>query len=52
MFRTHSVSGIEVTPAGPTPGSNIDISMQQFQFTVGYTYQFDAPAPAKGLIVK
>ncbi|HVZ54712.1 MAG TPA: outer membrane protein transport protein [Pseudolabrys sp.] len=48
----HSVSGVEVTPLGPTPGSNIDISMHQFQFTVGYTYQFDTPAPAKGLIVK
>ena len=37
------VSGPEVTPLGPTPGSNIDISMSQLQVTLGYTYHFDAP---------
>jgi long-chain fatty acid transport protein len=38
------VSGPEVTPYGPTPGSNINISMSQLQVTLGYTYHFDAPA--------
>lgn len=32
-----SVSGPEVTPGGPTPGSNIDISMYQLAFTLGWT---------------
>lgn len=42
----HTVSGTEVTPFGPVPGSNIDISMDQFQLTLGWTYQFGAaPAP-------
>jgi long-chain fatty acid transport protein len=36
------VSGPEVTPYGPTPGSNINISMSQLEVTVGYTYHFDA----------
>ena len=40
-----TVSGAEVTPYGATPGSNIRISMSQFEGTVGYTYRFDAPAP-------
>jgi long-chain fatty acid transport protein len=37
------VSGPEVTPYGPTPGSNIDISMSQLQVTLGYTYRFATP---------
>jgi len=49
---SHSVSGPEVTPGGPTPGSNIDISMHQYQFTLGYTYQFDTAPASKGLITK
>jgi long-chain fatty acid transport protein len=40
---THRISGPEVTPLGPTPGSNIEIAMHQFQFTVGWTYTFDTP---------
>lgn len=43
---SHSVSGIELTGAGPTAGSNIELSMHQYQFTLGYTYNFD-PAPAR-----
>jgi long-chain fatty acid transport protein len=46
---SHSVSGPEVCCAPPfatTPG-NIQLSMHQVQFTLGYTYTFDtAPAPA------
>jgi len=34
------------------PGSTIDISMHQYQFTVGWTYQFDAAPAPKGLITK
>jgi len=48
----HSVSGLETTPAGPTPGSNIQISMNQYQVTFGWTYQFDTAPPPKGLIYK
>lgn len=47
----HSVSGPEFTPFGATPGSNITLSMHQYQFTLGWTYQFDAPRPA-ALITK
>jgi long-chain fatty acid transport protein len=47
----HSVSGTEITPLGPVPGSNIDISMDQFQFTLGWTYQFDAPAPTPAVLI-
>lgn len=36
----HSVSGIEVTPFGPNPGRTIDLSMHQFDLTVGYAYHF------------
>ncbi len=50
---SHSVSGPEVTPFGVTPGSNIDLSMHQYQFTAGLTYLFDtAPAPKSALIHK
>ncbi len=37
---TNSVSGIEVTPAGPNPGRSIQLSMHQWDFTVGYRYDF------------
>lgn len=47
---THSVSGPErLGPPFPvpTPGSNIDISMHQYQATLSWTYQFGtAPTPA------
>ncbi len=46
---THSVSGPETLGPPftvPTPGSNIDVKMHQYQFTLGWTYQFDdTPAP-------
>lgn len=42
----HSVSGPEVTPFGPTPGSVIKLAMHQFQFSLGWTYQFAPPAAA------
>ena len=50
----HSVSGPELLPAGfpPVPPGNIEISMHQYQFTLGYTYKFDAPAPKTALIHK
>lgn len=32
-----SVSGIEVTPMGPNPGRTIEIEMNQWEFTVGWT---------------
>jgi long-chain fatty acid transport protein len=49
----HSVSGPEVTPFGATPGSDVRLAMHQFQFTLGYTYNFDtAPAPKTPLIHK
>ena len=38
----HSVSGLEVVGAAPTPGSNIELSMHQYQLTLGWTYQFDS----------
>jgi long-chain fatty acid transport protein len=51
---THSVSGPEclifaaAAVCTPTAGSNIQLDMHQYQFTVGYTYKFDtAPVPAK-----
>jgi long-chain fatty acid transport protein len=48
---SHSVSGPEKTGAPPftsTAGSNIELSMHQYQFTLGYTYEFgEAPPPAK-----
>lgn len=47
---SHSVSGPErLGPpfAVPTPGSNIDISMHQYQAALSWTYQFGtAPTPA------
>jgi len=50
---THSVSGPEclifaaATPCVPTAGSNIQLSMHQYQFTLGYTYNFAPPEPVK-----
>jgi long-chain fatty acid transport protein len=53
---SHSVSGSETLGppfAVPTPGSNIELEMHQFQFTLGYTYKFaEAPAPKSSLIHK
>lgn len=45
----HSVSGPEVLPGfGPVPGSNIKLSMSQFEASIGWTYKFDsAPVVAK-----
>ena len=37
-----SVSGQEVTPSGPTPGSNITASLSEAQVTIGWTYHFGA----------
>ncbi len=37
---TNTVSGIEVTPFGPNPGRTIQLSMHQWDFTVGYRYDF------------
>lgn len=51
---SHSVSGPErLGPpfAAPTPGSNIDISMHQYQLAVSWTYQF-GPTSAPVLIHK
>jgi long-chain fatty acid transport protein len=42
----HSISGPELTPGGPTPGSNIELAMHQYQFTLGWTYEFSPPKPA------
>lgn len=45
---THRVSGPETLGPPflvPTPGSDIELTMNQFQFTLGWTYQFE-PAPA------
>ncbi|WP_166145908.1 OmpP1/FadL family transporter [Methylosinus sp. RM1] len=38
----HSVSGIEVTPAGPNPLRTITIYLSEFEITGGWTYKFDA----------
>ena len=35
-----SVSGIEVSPLGPNPGRTIKLAMHQWDFTLGYRYQF------------
>ena len=35
-----SVSGLEVTPAGVNPASNIKLSMEQFAASVGWTHRF------------
>ena len=40
------VSGPEVTPKGVTPGSNIKLSLDESQVTVGWTYHFDSEAPS------
>jgi long-chain fatty acid transport protein len=48
---SHSVSGPEVCctaapPLAVQPGSNIEISMHQWQFSLSYTYEFaEAPPP-------
>ena len=47
----HSVSGIEVTPAGPNPNRRIAIYLSEFEVTAGLTYKFDA-APAPAVIAK
>lgn len=52
---SHSVSGPErLGPPFPvpTPGSNIDISMHQYQVTLGWTYQFDKVPARPALITK
>jgi long-chain fatty acid transport protein len=52
---SHSVSGPERLgpPSGATPGSSIELEMHQYQFTLGYTYNFDTtPAPKSPLIYK
>lgn len=33
---SNSVNGIEVTPGGPVPGSNIELEMHQFSATIGW----------------
>jgi long-chain fatty acid transport protein len=38
----HSVTGIEVTPAGPNPYRTITIHLSEFEVTAGWTYKFDA----------
>jgi long-chain fatty acid transport protein len=46
---SHSVSGPELNPnppGGPIAGSNIELEMHQWQFTLGYTYDFNPPPPA------
>ncbi|MFZ5608751.1 MAG: OmpP1/FadL family transporter [Pseudomonadota bacterium] len=40
-MRSHAVSGIEVTPAGPNPGHTIGLKMHQFEATIGWTYRFN-----------
>ena len=35
-----TVSGPEVTPAGVTPGSNIELYMRQFSLSVGWSHAF------------
>jgi long-chain fatty acid transport protein len=42
-----NVSGSEITPYGPTPGSNITASLSEAQVTIGWTYHFDSDAPVK-----
>ncbi len=36
----NTVSGIEITPQGPNPGHTIELRMSQWEFTVGWKYQF------------
>ena len=35
-----TVNGIEITPAGPNPGHNIELRMDQLELTVGWTIKF------------
>jgi long-chain fatty acid transport protein len=54
---SHSVNGPEKVngaavggpqvPLAVWPGSNIELQMHQWQFTLGYTYNFAPPAPSK-----
>jgi long-chain fatty acid transport protein len=51
---SHSVNGPEKVlgfpaplPLVAVPGSNIELEMHQWQFTLGYTYDFAPPAPTK-----
>jgi long-chain fatty acid transport protein len=50
----NSVNGPEKagTTAAPTAGSNIEISMHQFQFTLGYTYEFGPDKPVQPMYHK
>ena len=34
-----SVTGIEVTPMGPNPGRDIEIKMNQWEFTLGMKFK-------------
>ena len=44
---SNSVSGIELTPGGPNPASNIEISMHQYQVSLGWTYEFAPAGPGQ-----
>jgi long-chain fatty acid transport protein len=49
---SHSVNGPEVCctaapPLAVQPNTNIELQMHQYQFTLGYTYDFAPPAPTK-----
>ncbi|MEE2525738.1 outer membrane protein transport protein [Hyphobacterium sp. HN65] len=35
-----TVSGIEITPAGPNPGHNIELNMHQYDVSLGWTFTF------------
>jgi long-chain fatty acid transport protein len=50
----HSVSGPETLPqsfGGTVAGSNIELSMHQYQFTAGLTYKFDETLARKSSLV-
>lgn len=47
----HSISGIEVTPAGPNPFRTITIYLSEFEVTAGWTYKFGA-ASAPAVVAK
>ena len=48
---SHNVSGPELLGTTPTPGSKIELEMHQYQFTLGYTYNFDTAPAAKGPLI-
>ena len=51
---SHSVSGPESLVAPfpvPTPGSKIELEMHPYQFTLGYTYNFDTAPASKGPLI-